>query len=101
MVTTRPYDPAIPWADAFISSKGTTYVKEACAKIDQNSHHTLEIKEQEIERRRRLPSVRSMIFNLLILHSTMFPLVLEILREILICKIRVLYLCSYFDSNLV
>jgi hypothetical protein len=23
------------------------------------------------------------------------------LREILICKIRVLYLCSYFDSNLV
>jgi hypothetical protein len=82
MVTTRPYGPAVPWADAFVSSKGTTSVKEAYAKIDQNIHHTLEIKEQEIERRRRLPLVRSMIFSLLILHSTIFPLVLERLTRV-------------------
>jgi hypothetical protein len=48
----------------------------AYAKTDQNSHHSFKIRREEIRRRRRLPLIRSTIFVLLILLSTIIPLVL-------------------------
>jgi hypothetical protein len=43
----------------------------------QNNHHSLENREEGIRRRRSLASIRSGIFVLWILHSTIIPLVVE------------------------
>jgi hypothetical protein len=89
MAVARPYVPVVPCVVAFISSKRTTYTKEAYARTDQNSRNSFKIREEEIWRRRSLASIRSAISVLLILHSNIIPLVLDREREIQACKIRV------------
>jgi hypothetical protein len=92
MAVARPYVPFIPRDVAFISSKGTTYVKEAYARTDQDSRNSFEIRDEEIWRRRSLASIRSVISVLLILHSNIIPLVLDREREIYIFKLVRLWL---------
>jgi hypothetical protein len=85
----RLYGPAVIYAAAFVSSKGTNSVKEAYTKTNQNSRHSFKTIGEEIQRRRSLALIRSAISVLLILPSAIIPLLLERHREIHTCKIRV------------
>jgi hypothetical protein len=74
MVASRP---TVPCAATFASSKGTSFVKDAYAKTDQNNHHSFENRGEKIRNRRSLASIRFVFSVFSILHSTIIPLVLE------------------------
>jgi hypothetical protein len=55
----HPYGgiPAVPHTVDFVSSKGTTSVKEAYMKTEQNNRHSFENQGEEIRRRRSFASI--------------------------------------------
>jgi hypothetical protein len=63
------YDLVVPYAAAFVASKGTTFVKEAYTRTDHNSRHSFDTRGEEIRRIRSLASIQFAISVFLILHS--------------------------------